>query len=63
MRVRIEKDSLGEKELPQEAYYGITSLRDHDNVQIFKKGIKLLYTTLSFKIVKSFKSVPRFPSL
>ena len=39
MRVRIEKDSLGEKELPQEAYYGITSLRDHDNVQIFKKGI------------------------
>ena len=39
MRVRIEKDSLGEKELPQEAYYGITSLRDHDTVQIFKKGI------------------------
>ena len=39
MRVRIEKDSLGEKELPQEAYYGITSLRDHDNIQIFKKGI------------------------
>lgn len=39
MRNRIEKDSLGEKELSQEAYYGITTLRDKENVQIMKRGI------------------------
>jgi len=39
MGVRIEKDSLGEIEIPQEAYYGIQTQRDINNVQIVKRGI------------------------
>lgn len=39
MRNRIETDSLGKVEIPQEAYYGISAYRDHDNVQIVKRGI------------------------
>ena len=39
MRIRKETDSFGEVELPQDVYYGISTYRDHDNVQIFKKSI------------------------
>lgn len=34
MEIRIEKDFLGEEELPQEVYYGIQSLRARDNFPI-----------------------------
>lgn len=39
MRYRIEKDELGEKIIPQEAYYGIGSLRSHDTFEITKHGL------------------------
>lgn len=39
MRYRIESDSLGEKQVPAEAYYGIQSLRGKENFQITKRGI------------------------
>ena len=39
MKVRIEKDELGIKEIPQEAYYGIQTLRSKENFDIVKKPI------------------------
>lgn len=39
MKYRIEKDSLGEMQIPQEAYYGIHTLRSHNNFDITKRGI------------------------
>ena len=39
MRVRIEKDILGEKELPLDAYYGIYTLRGKENFGITKRGL------------------------
>lgn len=39
MRNRIEKDSLGEKEISYEAYYGISTAREHENTQIIKRSI------------------------
>lgn len=39
MRNRIEKDSLGEKEISYEAYYGIGTAREHENTQIIKRSI------------------------
>ena len=39
MRYRIEKDSLGEKIIPQEAYYGIKTLRSKETFEITKHGI------------------------
>ena len=39
MKVRIEKDELGTKEIPQEAYYGIQTLRSKENFDIVKKPI------------------------
>lgn len=39
MRYRIEKDSLGEKQIPAEAYYGIHTLRGKENFEITKRGI------------------------
>ena len=39
MKYRIEKDSLGELQIPQEAYYGIHSLRSHNNFDITKRGL------------------------
>lgn len=39
MRFRTEKDSLGIKKVPKEAYYGIQSLRSKENFQITKRGI------------------------
>ncbi|MEO0804893.1 MAG: aspartate ammonia-lyase, partial [Cyanobacteria bacterium J06643_4] len=40
--VRIEKDSMGELEIPNEAYYGIQTLRAIENFPI--SGIKPLPT-------------------
>ena len=34
MKNRIEKDFLGEKEIPEDAYYGVQTLRGHDNFHI-----------------------------
>ncbi|MFA6661588.1 MAG: lyase family protein [Bacilli bacterium] len=39
MKVRIEKDELGEKEVPYEAYYGIQTLRSKENFNISKRPI------------------------
>ena len=39
MRVRVEKDLIGEKELPIDAYYGIHTLRGKENFEITKKGL------------------------
>ena len=39
MKSRIEKDSLGEVEIPQEAYYGIYTYRNKESFQITKRGI------------------------
>lgn len=39
MRYRIEKDSIGEVQIPAEAYYGINSLRSKNNFEITKRGI------------------------
>lgn len=39
MRYRIEKDSLGEKVIPAEAYYGINSLRSKETFEITKHGL------------------------
>ncbi|MDR4190972.1 aspartate ammonia-lyase, partial [Bacillus pseudomycoides] len=32
--IRIEKDFLGEKEVPNEAYYGVQTLREVENYPI-----------------------------
>jgi aspartate ammonia-lyase len=34
MRTRLESDSIGTKALPESAYYGVQSLRAHENFQI-----------------------------
>lgn len=39
MRYRIERDSLGECQVPAEAYYGIETLRGKENFEITKRGI------------------------
>lgn len=39
MKTRIEKDELGEREVPYEAYYGIQSLRSKENFDIVKRPI------------------------
>ena len=39
MRYRIERDSLGEKIIPAEAYYGIHSLRSKETFEITKHGL------------------------
>lgn len=39
MRFRIEKDDLGEGQVPAEAYYGIQTLRSKENFQIAKRPI------------------------
>ena len=37
MRYRIEKDQLGELQVPAEAYYGIETLRGKENFEITKR--------------------------
>jgi len=39
MRYRIEKDNIGEKQVPAEAYYGIGALRSKEAFAITKHGI------------------------
>ena len=39
MKVRIEKDELGSKEIPYEAYYGIQTQRSKENFDIVKRPI------------------------
>lgn len=39
MRYRIERDALGERQVPAEAYYGIQTLRAKENFEITKRGI------------------------
>lgn len=40
MTYRIERDSIGERQIPSDAYYGVQSLRGHENFQI--TGRKLI---------------------
>lgn len=39
MKYRTEKDAIGEIRIPQEAYYGINTLRSKNNFDITKRGI------------------------
>lgn len=39
MKIRIEKDELGPREIPYEAYYGIQTLRSKENFDIVKRPI------------------------
>lgn len=39
MRYRVEKDALGEVNIPQEAYYGIGTVRSKDAFEITKHGL------------------------
>ena len=39
MKYRVEKDSLGEKQITAESYYGIQTLRGKENFEITKRGI------------------------
>ena len=39
MKYRIEKDELGELQVPLEAYYGIQTLRSKNNFEIAKRPI------------------------
>ena len=39
MKTRIERDDLGEREIPNEAYYGIQTLRSKENFDIAKRPI------------------------
>ena len=39
MEFRIESDSLGEKEVPANAYYGVQSLRAKENFKISAQGL------------------------
>ena len=34
MEFRRERDSIGEKQVPSKAYYGVQSLRGHENFRI-----------------------------
>ena len=38
-RYRLEHDSIGEKEVPEEAYYGVQTLRAYENFYI--TGLKM----------------------
>ena len=39
MRYRIEKDLLGQRQVPAEAYYGIEPLRGKENFEITKQKL------------------------
>ena len=39
MKTRIEKDELGQRQVPYEAYYGIQTLRSKENFDIAKRPI------------------------
>lgn len=39
MRYRIERDSIGEKKVPADAYYGIQTLRSKENFSITKRTV------------------------
>lgn len=49
--MRIEKDSLGEKKVPKDAYYGIQSLRGKENFQIsdLKEPAAFIYAFVKIK--------------
>ena len=51
-KFRIEKDSLGEKEVPANAYYGIQSLRAKENFNITK-------TTMHKELIKALAQVKK----
>ena len=45
-KTRTEKDSLGTKEVPADAYYGIQALRGHENFPISGMRAKQAYPAL-----------------
>ena len=52
MRYRIERDELGEKKVPAQAYYGIGSLRSKETYQITKHG-------MIRQMIKSYANIKR----
>ena len=58
---RLETDSIGEKEVPQDAYYGVQSLRGNENFNItgellHKKMIKALAIVKKACAISNFKA-------
>ncbi len=51
--VRIEKDSFGEKDVPDDAYYGVHTLRSIENFQISKNKFQPEFITAIAKIKKA----------
>lgn len=54
MRYRIEKDNLGEKTIPQEAYYGLGTDRSKETFQLTKHGMSrqmIKALALSLKVI------------
>ena len=43
MNYRIERDSIGEREIPADAYYGVQSLRGHENFHITGRPLPTEY--------------------
>ncbi len=43
MKYRIERDSIGEREIPEDAYYGVQSLRGHENFHITERPLAAEY--------------------
>ena len=59
IKYRLEHDSIGEKEVPEDAYYGVQTLRAHENFSI--TGLKML-SELIVSVVLINKA-PAFPKL
>lgn len=45
MNFRIEKDALGEREIPETSYYGINTKRAHENFKLGSKSVNLKLIT------------------
>ena len=56
MKTRIEKDSLGEKEIPATAYYGIQTLRAVENFPVSGRGE-------SSELIKAYVTVKKAAAL
>ena len=51
MGVRIEKDSFGEREIPEEAYYGVHTLRSMENFDVAGEpmSLEIIYAMVELK--------------
>ena len=53
MQTRLEKDSLGERQIPSEAYYGIQTIRAIENFPISGLKPKPAYIDAAIHIKKA----------